>query len=127
MALPSLTINGLWTMETRKAMQRHLKAKGYYVYNIDGDFGVDSKKGLQRLLKEYGWYSRAIDGAFGYYSNYALFKFLSVTWGSGNYLSRTSQSQYYTAPWMPWTASDELFVKEVTRAMQSGLNRHGTY
>lgn len=127
MALPSLAINGDWNDATRKAMQRHLKYMGFYAYSIDGIFGIDSKKGLQRLLKHHGRYTRAIDGDFGIYANEGLFKFLAYTWGSSTYLGHSSQSQYYVTPWLPRTAADLKYVVEVTKAMQSGLNRHGTY
>lgn len=129
MALPNLTIgSGVFTMETRKALQRHIKymSNSWYPYAIDGDFGRDSRKGLQHLMKYHGWYTRAIDGDFGYYSCFALHKFLRTTWQCP-YLQYSAQAQYYVAPWNPWTAGEKRFVQDVTKALQSGLNRHGKY
>ena len=62
---------------TKKAVQRWLKALGYYSGNIDGDFGAMSARALQSFLKAKGLYAGYTDGKIGPLTVLALQKYLN--------------------------------------------------
>jgi len=48
-------VDGVWGMDTSKAIQRRLKTWGYYTGEIDGYFGPASVRALQRSLNDGKW------------------------------------------------------------------------
>lgn len=128
MALPKLLVDAVWGIESRKAMQRHLKYRGFYSGLVDGSFGALSKKGLQRLMKAHGYYTGLIDGDFGDMSAYAYHRFLKGAWGGSKWLANAASKGIYALPWDPQTQAFYAgYVKDVIRATQNGLNKYGTF
>ena len=103
-----LYVDGIFGVNTCKALQRSLQSHGYYKgYLIDGDWGHYSKLALQQYLRAKGYYTNyyLIDGWFGVASVKAL----------QTYLRKLG---YYTADYL----IDGDWGKYTTIALQNALN-----
>jgi peptidoglycan hydrolase-like protein with peptidoglycan-binding domain len=43
-------MNGYWSRETRRDIQRILSDRGYYSGSIDGDIGSGTRRAIERFL-----------------------------------------------------------------------------
>lgn len=103
-----LYVDGIFGVNTCKALQRSLQSHGYYKgYLIDGDWGHYSKLALQQYLRAKGYYTSyyLLDGWFGVASVKAL----------QTYLRKLG---YYTADYI----IDGDWGKYTTIALQKALN-----
>lgn len=105
----SLVVDGVFGVNTIRALQTRLAAAGCYMGGIDGDFGYYSKLALQQYLRGKGYYTSGylLDGVFGYYSVCALQGWLRKIgeYPAGKFIIDGS--------WGP----------ETTKAMQRALNK----
>ena len=95
-----LVVDGIFGVNTCKALQRALQSHGYYRgYLVDGNWGYYSKLALQQYLRKLGYYTSywLLDGWFGTASVKALQTYLRALgyYGSG-YLIDGDWGKYTT-------------------------------
>lgn len=102
-----LQVDGVFGVNTKRALQTRLKAAGCYSREVDGDFGYYSRLALQQYLRGKGYYGTGylLDGIFGYYSVLGLQKYLR-------------KLGYYTDAYL----LDGDWGKYTTIALQKALN-----
>lgn len=102
-----LAVDGIFGVNTARALQTRLAKAGCYSREIDGDWGYYSRLALQQYLRGKGYYGTGylLDGIFGYYSVLALQKYLR-------------KLGYYTDAYL----LDGDWGKYTTIALQKALN-----
>lgn len=102
-----LAVDGVFGVNTARALQTRLSKAGCYMREIDGDWGYYSRLALQQYLRGKGTYTKdyLLDGVFGYYSVLALQKYLR-------------KLGYYTDAYL----LDGDWGKYTTIALQKALN-----
>ena len=94
-----LQVDGIFGVNTCKALQTSLQSHGYYRgYIVDGDWGYYSKLALQQYLRKLGYYGNywLLDGWFGVASVKALQTYLRALGYYGSSYLIDGDWGYYT-------------------------------